>query len=321
MSTGKLDGFLIDCHSPSEATLEVEIDCSHLTWSEYRELIIELEDLLSDIDERYAVKSLLVKGRGLKARYSRVTADKRTRKMRFSPFPSSYRNILTNTRAYMYNLVSQHCLVLESVGARKVYFLPKQVAPAFVEAVEALNESVIEPLKRDIEEFRQGQDYFAIEQCLHKHKVNHDVLRRTVFNVRKFVVDVIPVNFGYSVDADAVYAKMSRDKARRGLEILKGQIERKYREYSLSAAKDLAEKLMAMAETFDKSRKLRYFKAKLDKLIELCESLEMKDLVEQLLKPVRQICEAPRPKRATMVMERFGTQSLREAVGKYIGLL
>jgi len=316
----RLDGFLVDCHSPSESTLEVEIDCSHIGWDEYRKLIIELEDILSSIDRKFAVKSWLMRGRGLKARYSRVTANRRTRKLRFSPFPSSFRSVLTGARAHVYSLVNQHCLVLESIGQRKVYFLPKKVAPAFLEAVEALNESVIDPLRRNVEEFRNSQHYFAVEQCLHRHRVDPAALRNASFTIGRFTVDVLPVNFGYSVEADEVYAKMKRSEAVKGIEILRRQIERKQREYVENAARDIAGKIFAMAQTFDERRKLRYFTRKLDKLIELCEALGMNDMVERLLKPTRLLCKVSGSARKEMLKEIFGTTTLTEAAKKCMGI-
>jgi len=131
----RLNGFLIDVRTVSEDNLMVEVDASNISWSEYKALVEELEDLLSAIDTEYSARSWLVKGRGLKASYRRVSAEDRRRKLRFVPFPSKFVNILKNTRAYIYGLVSDYCLVLEKVGNRKVYLLPKELTPLFLETV------------------------------------------------------------------------------------------------------------------------------------------------------------------------------------------
>lgn len=81
MNKLKLEGFLIDVHTVSEENLSVEVDCSHIPWDEYRQLIVDLEDLLSTIDEEHSVKSWLTRGRSLKAKYKRVAAEDRRRKL------------------------------------------------------------------------------------------------------------------------------------------------------------------------------------------------------------------------------------------------
>jgi len=96
----------------------------------------------------------LVRGRSLKARYRRITASDKSRKIRFSPFPSHYANVLSNTRAYVYELISECCLTLETIGNRKVFLLTKPMAPFFIEAIEGINEEVIEPLKNEHAHYR-----------------------------------------------------------------------------------------------------------------------------------------------------------------------
>jgi len=316
MNKMKLEGFLIDVHTVSEENLSVEVDCSHINWDAYRQLIVDLEDILSSIDERHSVRSWLVKGRSLKARYKRVAAEDRRRRLRLSPFPSKFQNVLTNTRAYIYALVQQNCLVLETVGNRKVYLLPKLMAPAFVELIDRINEEIIGPLRKDIEEFRSGPDYLKIEQCLHKHGLDPNVLRVAYFGIGRFRVEVLPVDFGYNIDE--AYAKMDRERAARGLEILKEQIERRQREYMMTAAKDILLRLTAMAEEFDESKNLRYFKGRLEKLMELCASLGMTRVVEEFLRPIREICDEPKDKRGDLLRERFGTASLKEAAENFL---
>jgi len=317
MSKAVLMGFLADVHCASESNLELEVDCSHIDWNEYKELILELEDLLSAIDEEHSVKSWLVKGRGLRARYRRVSAEDRRRRLHFSPFPSRFVNVLRNTRAYVYNLVAESCLVLESVGRRKVYLLPKHLAPFFVEAIERINEEVIEPLRKEIEDFRQGDDYLKIQQCLYRHKVDPTILKTAVFPIGNFVTDVLPVDFGYSVDVDEAYAKMRRTRAAKGLEILKRQIERRRREYALSAVSDVVNRILEMAEGLGgKRRKVRDAVKKTDGLMEICNSLGLRDVNERVLKPLKQICEARYYQRAKLAEELFGEKNLKEGVDK-----
>lgn len=312
-----LSGFICDVHCASESNLELEFDCSHIDWDEYRELILELEDLLSSIDEDHSVRSWLVKGRGLRARYRRVSAEDRRRRLHFSPFPSRFVNVLKNTRTYVYNLVAENCLVLESVGRRKVYLLPKHLAPFFVEAIERINEEVIKPLRKEIEDFRQSDDYLKIQQCLYSHKVDPTILKTAVFPIGNFVVDVLPMDFGYSVDLDEAYAKMRRTRATKGLEILKRQIERRQREYALSAVSDVVNRILEMAEGLGgKGRKVRHAVKKVDELMEICDSLGLREMNERVLKPLKKVCEAKYYQRPQLAEELFGEKNLKEGVDK-----
>jgi len=314
-----LEGFIIDCHSPSETTLEVEIDCSMINWENYRHLIIDLEDLLSDIDERHSVRSWLVRGRSLRARYRRVSEDDRRRKLRFCPFPSKFQNMLTNARSTVYTMVNLNCIVLERVGARKIYLLPKPIAPAFIESIDRLNKTVVEPLRKEIEEFRNSKDFFAIEACLTKYGADPSPLRRSVFSISRFLVDILPVDFSYSIDKDELYQKMMRQESIRGLELLKKQIEKKYREYSLAVSKEIIHKLTELTHEYDRAGKIKSrFKRRWRKLMELCESLGLQEIVESFIKPVCEILDKKKADRSAWMMQTFGTTSLYIAMKKAI---
>jgi hypothetical protein len=317
MNKVALSGFLIDVRPVSEENLVVEVDASHIAWTEYKALVEELEDLLSSIDEQHSARSWLTKGRGLKASYRRVSEGDRRRKLRFMPFPSKFANMLKNTRTHIYMLVVESCLVLESVGNRNVYLLPKELAPFFVVAVEKINEEVIKPLRQDVEKFRQSNDYFNIQQCLYRHGIDPTVLKVATFHLRNYVVDVLPVDFGYSVSADDVFAKMERANAVEGLEMLRKQIERKYREYALNAVSDIATRIMGIAEGLEtKGKKVRQADRKVDKLISICESLGLEEVTRKVLKPLRQVCGARPYQRPKLSEQFFGRKSLVAGLGE-----
>jgi len=317
LSKDRLDGFLIDVRTTSEENLVVEVDASKISWNEYRALISDLQDILTSIDEEHSARSWLMKGRSLKASYRRVNAKDRRRHLRFMPFPSRFATVLKNLRAYVYELVADYCLVLESVGNRNVYLLPKQLAPFFVEAVEKINKEVIEPLRQDVEKFRQSREYLSIQQCLYQHGVDPSILKVATFHLRNYVVDVLPIDFGYSIGADDVYAKMERAEAAKGLEILRNQIERKYREYALNAVSDVVARIMAIVEGLEvKGKRVRNAQEKVDKLINICESLGFTEISEKILKPLRQVSAARPYKRPKLAEEFFGNKSLMVGVGE-----
>jgi len=58
-----LNGFIVDIRTVSESNLELEVDASRIPWEEYRKLVDELGDVLSDIDEKWSARSWLVRGK------------------------------------------------------------------------------------------------------------------------------------------------------------------------------------------------------------------------------------------------------------------
>ena len=310
-----LNGFIVDVRTVSESNLELEVDASRIAWEEYRKLVDELGDVLSEVDERWSARSWLVRGRSVRGRFRRVTAEDRRRILRFSPLPSSYSNILKNTRTYMYGLVADNCLVLEQVGTRKVYLLPRPMAPLLVEGVDKINREVIEPLRKNIREFKEGEDYLRIEQLLFRHGIDPTVLRTAPFNVGDFAVDVLPVDFGYSVNGDDVYDKVRREEKRRGLDLLKAQLARKHREYALNAVSEITRRIIDLAEVIEMmKKKTHYMERKLDSLAEICDSLGLGGISERVLKPLKEIMGVRAGERPDLTEKLFGTRNLKEAV-------
>ncbi len=309
-----LNGFIVDVRTVSESNLELEIDASKVSWEAYKKLVDELGDVLSEVDERWSARSWLVRGRSVRGRFRRVTAEDRRRILRFSPLPSSYSNILKNTRTYMYSLVADNCLVLEQVGTRKVYLLPRPMAPLLVEGVDKINREVIEPLRKNITEFKDGEDYLKIEQLLFRHGIDPTVLRTAPFNVGDFIVDVLPVDFGYSVNGDDVYDKIRREETRRGLDLLKAQLARKHREYALNAVSDITRRIVDLASGIELRRRTHDLEGKLDALKEICDSLGLGDISGKVIAPLRQIVQVRASERPDLTEKLFGTRNLKEAV-------
>jgi hypothetical protein len=309
-----LNGFIVDVRTVSESNLELEIDASRVSWEEYKKLVDELGDVLSEVDEKWSARSRLVRGRSVRGRFRRVTAEDRRRILRFSPLPSSYSNILKNTRTYMYGLVADNCLVLEQVGTRKVYLLPRPMAPLLVEGVDKINREVIEPLRQNITEFKEGEDYLKIEQLLFRHGIDPTVLRTAPFNIGDFIVDVLPVDFGYSVNGDDVYTRMRKMETVRGLEILKAQLVRKHREYAQNAVSEITRRIIDLAEVIELRKKTHYLERKLDSLAEVCNSLGLGDISERVLKPLKEIMGVRAGERPDLTEKLFGTRNLKEAV-------
>jgi len=245
-----------------------------------------------------------------------VTAEERRRRLIFSPFPSKYRNLLRHTRDYVYGLVARYCLVLETIGNRKVYFLPKHLAPFFVEAVEEVNQRVLEPLRKDVEKFRGSNEYLRIKQILFKRGVDPRVLDEAPFHIGNYAIDVLPVDFSYSIEGDAVFTRMKATEALRGVDALRAQIERKRREYATKAVSEAVSRIVELAGRLRGVGRGKWLPKKVDELAGMCEDLGMGDVVEKVLKPLREICSAKPHQRKKLSEKYFGTEDVKEGVSK-----
>ena len=305
----ELQGFLVSIHTGYEGTLEVEVDTSGLKWDEYRKLVEDLEDRLHDIDRDYSVRT--TRGRSLKARYKRIAVDDRRRKLRFSPLPSKYSNLLKNQRAYIYKgLIPATCFCLEKVAARKLYFLPKGMAPYLLEVIGKMNTETIAKANEEIDKFVQGNEYFGLIQLLNKHGLDTNILSKASFIIGDFTVDILPVDFGYSIDVDDFYAQQERIKHKKGLEALRRQIDQKHQEYVTEAMQEIMKRLTPLIT----AKKMRA--KKLVELIDICEGSGLQAINEEVLQPMLEICTARTYKREELTEKHFGTKSLYEGVEK-----
>ena len=311
----ELQGFLVSIHTGHEAALEVEVDTSRLKWDEYQKLVEVLEDRLHEIDLDYSVRSKMVRGRTLRAQYKRVAVEDRRRKLRFSPLPSTYSNQIRNLRTYIYtSLIPSTCFCLEKVAARKLYFLPKGVAPHLLEVLDKINTETIAKTNKEIQKFTQGNEYFGIIQLLHKHELDTTALSQANFTIRDFAMDILPIDFGYSIDVDDFYAQKTRIEHKKGLEALRRQIEDKHKQYVAEMMQDVLKRLTPIIVA--KSYRGLKVKQKLSGLIDICEGAGLVAISEEVLQPLMEICAARTYAREELVEKYFGTRNLLEGVEK-----
>jgi hypothetical protein len=309
-----LNGFLVDVHTTSESNLEVQVDTSKIPWESYRKLIEELEDLLAKIDRELSSRSQLVRERQLKARYQKIAVDSRRKILTFAPFPSKFGNLLKNTRTYIYELVKINCILLEHVGQRKVYLLPKDLAPEMMTLIQNTNEKVIKKLNEDIDLFRKSNEYFSIKICLTKYGVEPGVLDTQDFTIGRFTIAILPVDFTYDVDKDDFYEKFKKEEAQKGLEILKKQLEEKNREYALTAMKETVRRIVEFAQEVESNKRIVYAVKKIDTLIGICNSLKLNLVNKKILRPLKKIFQEEPKKRQAIMEQEFGTWKLKEEI-------
>jgi len=283
----ELQGFLVSIHTPHERCLKVEVDVSHL--DDYSELVEALKNRLYEIDRKYSARIRLMRRRSLKTRYRRVAVDDRQHRLRFSPLPSKYSNIISNLRARVYKvLIPSTCFCLEGVASRKLYFLPKGMVSRLLEAVEKINNETIAKANKEIEKFTRGKEYIELIQLLHGHGLDASVLSQTSFAIKDLAIDILPVDFSYS--------------------------KQKYEEYISAIIRDIMSRLAPIIAA--KSYRGLRIRQKLGGLIDICDGAGLESVSERVLRPLLEICGARTYSRRELIERHFGTENLKGGVEK-----
>lgn len=164
----ELRGFILGVFCPSESGLFVSVDVSNIARERYIGFVEELEDFLGSIDERYAVYSERLRGRGLRGRFRVVRGGGRIRRVEFAPFPSSFLNVLRNVRRDLYNAINMHSIAVQAMPgfSRYLYVVPPEEAEALIHVARRLNER-IEGLRQKIQAF-VASEYRHVEDLLRR---------------------------------------------------------------------------------------------------------------------------------------------------------
>jgi len=249
--------------------LTVTIDCSELPPATYLQLVQQLQDILSEVDERYAMDE--VRGRSLRARYRRVSIDQRLRHLKFSPFPSRALNKIKYVRAKAYDLLHDYCLVIQSVESLyyrdNVYVLPEDEAEVFVGLVERLD--------RELDEARRivaEHDLSDIELLLSRYGLE---LPRRDFRVPPIRIDLLPVDLTYAIEEWGERSPRVRQLlVERQEELVRGAVEA------------LKRRLEPVLRAMEGEMTIAKLEERLKEIKKLAEGLGLKALAETVIEPL-----------------------------------
>jgi hypothetical protein len=271
-----LRGFFVSIHCPSEEYLTVTIDCSRLNPQLYMRLVSELQDILSEVDFAYAERT--VKGRSLKARYRRISADQRMRLLKFSPFPSRVINALKYVRARAYELLNSYCITVTSVESgfyrENLYILPENLVERFLIDVRALNEDI-----GQVRNFVAEYKFENIELLLSKYDLE---LPMKNFEVPDIRVDLLPIAIENAIEE---WAKKSED--------VKQLLVKKQEELIRNAVEDIKKRLEPILKAMEGELKIRKMRERLEQIKSIAEGLGLKALSESVIIPLIEATENP----------------------------
>ena len=318
-----VEGFLLSVSVPTEERLSVTVNASKIGWDRYRRLIYTLQDHLAVIDDAY--KKRETRGRGVGARYRRISQQRRTRTLRFIPYPSRFANILRTIRRDLYFEVNSRCLVLNMMQfgyfKRNIYLLPYNQAPAFMAYVEERNKE-IEDLNRQIAEFRKTGYFKDIRDILSGSGLDPNVLNGGV-KIPRISVDLTPLRLDPSVVEEIIETKYKRvferisEEEKRGLEALRRELESKRRELVVKSIESLRSKLDEIVKNIVAGKKLKDVKKELERLRSLASDVGLEAVANTVIRPLIEVTEDP-----SKAEEILGTADIsKEIDGRIAGLI
>ena len=318
-----VEGFLLSVSVPTEERLSVTIDASGISWRRYRDLIYALQDQLAIIDDEYKIRE--TRGRGLGARYRRITPSKRTKTIKFIPYPSRFANILRTIRRDVYFEVNSRCLVLNMMHfgyfKRNIYLLPYNQAPAFMSYINEKNRE-IEDLNNQIEDFRRTRYFDEIRDIISDAKLDTSALDDIV-KIPKISVDLTPLRLDPSIVEDLIetrYKKMFErisEEEKKGLEVLRRELEEKRRELVIKSIESIRDKINVIIRRIAAEKKLKNVKKELEHLKRIAVDIGLEAVAKTVINPLIEVTENP-----SKAEEILGTADIsKEIDGRIAGLI
>lgn len=317
-----LQGIHLSIHVPTEERLTVQIE--GLTPKPFRDLAVALEDWMVTVDDEYKKKA--TRGRGWKGRGKRITAETRVRVLKFSPFPSSFGNVLRTVRKNLYVTVHKHCLVLEGhqQGGYKhnIYILPYGNAPAFMNDLEVENTS-IDDLNEKVAEFQKTSAFGEVKQILRRFGVDI-VLARKTWNIEHATFDATPLALEPATVKQTVeeeYQRMFKtleEHEKRGLEALQEELERKRKQLVIKGIENLKRKITNICTriTAHSKKNPKKVKADLERLRRIAVSVGLESIATTVIDPLREVIDDPEK-----AVKLFGTKAISTAIDSRIANL
>ncbi|MEM3793297.1 MAG: hypothetical protein QXS76_00160 [Candidatus Bathyarchaeia archaeon] len=277
----RLEGFLVSTSSPSEEQLRITVDCTDVPWERFGQLIRDLQDQLSEIDLAYAAQER-IRGRKILGGHRKdIWANKRTKTIRFSPFPSRFSNLLKNLRKERYSLIHAHGICLTPTGEpfeRNIYLLSAEGAEEFLKEVEALNERLA-LLQREVDAFQRTEHFELIMRSLEEAGAS---FIRKPFSVGSIRVNLTPIR----IDPTAIEEWIEKSP----------RVARAIKEAEQEILKSAIESFQRRLDPIIRGefRKISTAKRKLKELEELTRQLGLEALRASVIVPLYNAIDNPK---------------------------
>jgi len=301
MGTVIIEGFIIDFYVPSEELLNITVDVSRIARSHYMDFKEQLEDMLRDIDEKWAERK--TRRRTLRARYTTLPNKVRSRILRFTPYPSRFSNELKTFRANWYKALRTNTLILGKIpltySARNLYLVPLEKAPDLVLAKDEFNLQ-LKRLRKEVRRYERTKDFEAVFSYLNEN------LRERVEKVECELPDMHldlhqirldPAVFERYVESKGKEVLRKLDEERReAFQRLRNEVEETRRRVIEIALTDLQSRLGAVMKVLtvellnlDVAKKLR---KNIEEIKSLAESVHLETVMMPLIEADMKMIDA-----------------------------
>ena len=197
METVKLFGYATFIYKPSEEILATPIDITGLNKDEYFMLLEKLQDILLDMDTKFAVKHVR-KQRTIVVKNIRIK-DQRKRILYLVPFPSVVASIFKNLRVEIAEFLTYNGLKLETdpYVKRVIYLVPNSRLELLAKEVERWNKKI--ELARNIIDtvFIKSPYINNIASILNSFGLSKGI---KIPMIRDVMVDIYPITLEVSLD-------------------------------------------------------------------------------------------------------------------------
>jgi len=323
-----VEGFLLDFNVPSEDLLNISIDVTGIRDFKRRYLLFrdEFLELLHEIDVAYAKRTNL-RGRGVKASYSRLITGKRTKHptvWRFSPHPSRFANALRTVRRKWYESLAMNTVVISRTAVRNVYLLPFEKAPDLMVNKQKLNNEIAD-LQMNIKAHEQTDYYrkvmdFVNEKMGIKFEPNPARLHGIVLSLHPLRLH--PKVFEeFLAERWKEAVKDMDDEKQRGLSEIQTELERTRRELVQRSIEDLQTRLgetmkylTTVAALKLTGKEAERLKGKIKDVQSLAESVGVGWCIQRITETNLKLVEAVTKKNKKAIQE------ASDAVAKEIGI-
>lgn len=286
-----VEGFMLSAFCPTEDNLNVSIDASSIAWQRYHDLKENLQDQLTEVDENYKRRDR--RGRTLKTRDRRLitgTVKKDKRLLRFPPYPSRFINSLKSIRRKLYVEIGRQCLVLQSIGGtRNFYLLPFSCAPAITEFRAELNKEIAE-LNQEVAEYRQTAFFQETRETLEAANVNGALDAPVV--IPDVQLDMTILRLDPDVVNDLLENKY-KQMQRAGVEAIRRELENKRKDMVERTLETFRQDIQKSVQAIVKGKRLTNVKKELKRLRLMAADVGLAALATSVIDPLIEVAEDP----------------------------
>ena len=176
-----LKGLVLNPWSPSTALLQVDLKVTDLfSNDEYMAWKEGLEDVLNELDHRYAIREKSLKGRRVEASYKTVataTGKTRSRVVTIQPYPSRFASAIGYIRTKFYGspnktgVIEKFSQVIQEDRRGKMVLqtrlVPESMYPEMVEAMKELDNDIVK-LQEDINKYESTEDFKRVKEYIQR---------------------------------------------------------------------------------------------------------------------------------------------------------